>query len=75
MGRRAIARLSIDETDGTKTVGGGGSLPLDEIAILDRLASGGQLWLRDDPLRWAARCHQIFRSGYVIARRVDDSAR
>ena len=51
-----------------------GKLPLLEITLLDRAAPGGRLALTDDPARWARKCHQAFRSGYVTAVLLDDGS-
>lgn len=67
--RRVIGTLTVDEELNTYTVSG--SLPLEELAILDRTVPGGRLWLHDDPLRWARMCHRLFRSGYVVAVEAD----
>lgn len=67
--RRVVGRLTVNEA--LKTYAVSGTLPLEEISILDRRMPSGRLWLRDDPPRWARKCHQLFRSGYVVAVQVD----
>lgn len=71
--RRVVGRLVVDEFSGAYAFSGG--VPLEDLPILDRSAPSGRLWLRDDPARWAMRCHRIFCSGYVVAVRVDETAR
>ncbi len=67
--RRVIGTLTVIAELNTYTVSG--SLPLEELPILDRAMPGGRLWLHDDPSRWARKCHRLFRSGYVVAVRVN----
>lgn len=62
-GRRTVATLTVAD-DRTYTVAG--SLPLEEISILDRTATGGRLTLAADPVRWARSSHKAFRAGYVV---------
>ena len=69
--RRAIGTLTVNDELNTYTVSG--SLPLEELPILDRTMPGGRLRLHDDPSRWARKCPRLFRSGYVVAVRVNPS--
>lgn len=69
--RRVVGMLTVDEATGSYSISG--RLKLERISILDRKASGGRLWLRDDPARWARICHRAFRSGYLVAVFVADA--
>lgn len=65
LARRLIGAVTVDERTGCYRISG--RIKLDEVPILDRKASDGRLWLRDDPVRWARTCSRAFRSGYLVA--------
>lgn len=67
--RHVIGTLTVSMELNTYAVSG--SLPLEELPILDRAMPGGRLRLHDDPSRWARKCHRLFRSGYVVAVQVN----
>ncbi len=67
--RRVIGTLAVLAELNTYMVPG--SLPLEDLPILDRAMPGGSLWLHDDPSRWARKCQRLFRCGYVVAVRVN----
>ena len=69
--RRVVGTLTVIAELNTYTVSG--SLPLEELPILDRVMPGARLWLHDDPSRWAHKCRRLFRSGYVVAVQVDSA--
>lgn len=70
-GRRVVATLTVDDDRSYSMTG---SLPLEEISILDRGAPNGRLTLAVDPVKWARSSHKAFRTGYIVPVITEDTS-
>lgn len=64
-GYETVLTLTVAD-DGSYEIDQTRDLRLEEVPIRDRTVPGWQLWLKDDPAKWARSAHKAFRTGYLV---------